>query len=96
MRDAWRRLGAVRYKLADYEGALAAYAKVLEIDPEDLEAHKRRFDCFRQLGRAEEAAAAKKRFEKFRPDDEAQEVVRDFLKKHPEINHDAQPRHVHR
>ena len=95
-RDAWRRLGAVRYKLHAYERALEAYLKVLEIDPEDLEAHKRRLDIYRQLGREREAAEAEKAFLKYKADDEAEQVKRDFLLEHEEINREAQPRHVHR
>ncbi|MHC4931105.1 MAG: multiheme c-type cytochrome [Planctomycetota bacterium] len=95
-RGGWRRLGAVRFKLHRYEDSLAAYLKVLEIDPEDREAHKRRLDLYRLLGREEEAAEARKAFEKFKLDDQAQEVVRDFLLRHPEINDEAQRRHLHR
>jgi len=95
-RDGWRRLGAVRYKLHRYEEALTAYLKVLEIDPEDLESHKRRLDIYRHLGDERSAAEARKAFEKYRDDDEREAVARGFLKKHDEVNHDAQQRHVHR
>jgi len=95
-RDGWRRLGAVRYKLHHYEDSLAAYLKALEIDPEDVEAHKRRLDIYRQLGREKEAAEAQKAFEKYKLDEHAQEVARRFLLENEDINHEAQPRHVHR
>ena len=95
-RDGWRRLGAVRYKLHKYEASLRAYLKVLAIDPEDLEAHKRRLDIYRQLGRDKDAAQAAKALAKYRRDDEAQQVARQFLLDHEEINRDAQKRHVHR
>jgi len=95
-RDGWRRLGAVRYKLHEYEQALDAYLRVLAIDPEDVEAHKRRLDIYNQLGREAEAAEARRAFEKYKPDEEAEEVARDFLQQHEEINHEAQKRHVHR
>ena len=95
-RDGWRRLGAVRYKLHRYEQALEAYLKVLEIDPEDVAAHKRRLDIYRHLGDEAKAREAKKAFDKYRDDDERQEVLRKFLQQYEEINHDAQKRHVHR
>ncbi|MHC4848234.1 MAG: tetratricopeptide repeat protein [Planctomycetota bacterium] len=95
-RDAWRRLGGVRYKLQRWQDSLAAYLKVLEIDPEDLESHKRRLDIYRQLGDEKKAEEAQKAFEKYKLDDEREQVVRQFLKDHPEINQDAQKRHVHR
>jgi tetratricopeptide (TPR) repeat protein len=95
-RDGWRRLGAVRYKLHKYEASLAAYLEALAIDPEDIEAHKRRLDIYRQLGREREAAEAQKAFEKYKPDEEAQEVARRFLLEHDDVNHEAQARHVHR
>ncbi|MHC4939032.1 MAG: tetratricopeptide repeat protein [Planctomycetota bacterium] len=95
-RDAWRRLGAVRFKLQRWDDSLAAYLRVLEIDPEDLEAHKRRLDIYRQLGDEKKAAEAQKAFEKYKLDDEREQVIRKFLQDHPEINEDAQKRHVHR
>jgi tetratricopeptide (TPR) repeat protein len=95
-RDGWRRLGAVRYKLHEYEASLEAYLKVLEIDEEDIEAHKRRRDIYRQLGREREAAEAQRAFDKYRNDDHAQEVARNFLLERDVINREAQPRHVHR
>ncbi|MHC4730367.1 MAG: multiheme c-type cytochrome [Planctomycetota bacterium] len=95
-RDGWRRLGAVRYKLHEYEASLEAYLQVLAIDEEDIEAHKRRRDIYRQLGREREAAEAQKAFDKYRNDDHAQEVARRFLLEHDVINREAQPRHVHR
>ncbi|MHC4339453.1 MAG: tetratricopeptide repeat protein [Planctomycetota bacterium] len=95
-RGGWRRLGAVRFKLHRYEDSLAAYLKALEIDPEDREAHKRRLDLYRLLGREEDAAEAQRAFQKYKLDDQAQEVVRGFLLRHPEINEEAQRRHLHR
>jgi len=94
-RDGWRRLGAVRYKLHKYEESLQAYLKALEIDPEDVESHKRRLDIYRQLGREQEAAEAQKAFEKYKLDEEAQEIARKFLLEHGAVNQEAQPRHVH-
>ncbi len=95
-RDALRRLGGVRYKLHKYEESLDAYLQVLAIDPEDLESHKRRLDIYRQIGRAERAGEAERAFDKYRRDDEAQEIAREFLLRHPEINEDSQKRHTHR
>ncbi|MGQ0613851.1 MAG: tetratricopeptide repeat protein [Planctomycetaceae bacterium] len=95
-RDAWRNLGQVRFKLHKYAEALEAYLEVLALDPEDLEAHKRRLDIYRLLGREAEAAEAEKAFEKYQKDDQAEQVALDFLRRHGEINDDAQRRHVHR
>lgn len=95
-RDAWRRLGAVRYKLHKYEESLEAYLAALEIDPEDVESHKRRLDIYRQLGREREALEAQKAFEKYKLDEHAQEVAQKFLLGHEDTNHESQPRHVHR
>ncbi|MCZ6787080.1 MAG: tetratricopeptide repeat protein [Planctomycetota bacterium] len=94
-RDGWRRLGTVLFKLGRYKAALKTYLRVLEIDPEDLQAHKRRLDIYKLLGREKEAAEAAKAFHKYRRDDQAQQLLREFLQKNPEINEDAQRRHVH-
>ena len=95
-RDAWRRLGEVRYKMKRYEDALKAYLKVLRIDPEDLQSHKRRVDIYRHLGKKYEAAEAEKAFLHFKRDDEAEEVAREFLQRREDINNAAQRRQVHR
>jgi tetratricopeptide (TPR) repeat protein len=95
-RDAWRRLGGVRYKLHRYEASLEAYLRALEIDPEDVEAHKRRQDIYRQLGRDREALEAQRAFEKYKLDEHAQEVAKRYLLEHEALNHETQPRHVHR
>ncbi|HEX5138479.1 MAG TPA: tetratricopeptide repeat protein [Planctomycetota bacterium] len=95
-RDGWRHLGAVRYKLHKYEASLDAYLRALAIDPEDVESHKRRLDIYNQLGREREAAEARKAFEKYKLDEEANEVARRFLLANENVNEEAQPRHVHR
>ncbi len=95
-RDAWRRLGEACYKLGSYEAALEPYLEVLKIDPEDLQAHKRRLDIYNHLGMKREAAAALAAFEKYKSDEEAEQVKRDFLLRRKDINDEAQPRHVHR
>ncbi len=95
-RDVWRRLGEVRYKMQKYDASLQAFLNVLRIDPEDFQAHKRRLDIYRQLGREPEAAEAKKAFDKYKRDNESMAVARRFLLENPAVNHDAQPRHIHR
>ncbi len=95
-RDAWRRLGEVRFKLQRYEDSLVAFLRVLKIDPEDLQSHKRRLDIYRQLGKEFEAGEAEKAFLHFKRDDVAEEVARAFLQSREDINHEAQRRHIHR
>ncbi|MFQ5845506.1 MAG: tetratricopeptide repeat protein, partial [Planctomycetota bacterium] len=94
-REGWRRLGKVRFKLHRYEEALEAYLRLLEIDNEDFGAHEQRLLIYRLLGRDREAAEAAKAFEKYRPDDLADQWTNEFRRRHPEINESAQARHVY-
>ena len=78
------------------EATLAAQQAVPEEQARYLQAHKRRLDICNQLEKKREAAAALAAFEKYKRDDEAEEVKRDFLLRRRDINDEAQPRHVHR
>jgi len=50
--EAWRLL-----RSGDYEGAIAACAEALELEPRGLGAYRMRADAYRRLSRKEEAAA---------------------------------------
>lgn len=57
-KEAWRALASLYDMQKDYERSLEAAAKVLAIDPADVEALRSRFDSLEALGRREESAAA--------------------------------------
>lgn len=89
-REIHRRLSNIRYRLGRYEESLADALEVLRIDPEDREAHYRRFQVYSYLGDDEAAALAEKAYTKFSIDESAQEWTQAFRRKHPEVNLQSQ------
>lgn len=55
---AWAALSVVRLQLEDFEGALEAAQKTLELDPDNDRAERMRYQALRFLGQDEEAQAA--------------------------------------
>ena len=58
MHEAHGSLGYALRKLGDYEGALAAYDRALELDPDYAEALEYRAEAYLGLGRIQLAKAA--------------------------------------
>ncbi len=94
-RNALGERAQALYQLKRYEESLAAWLQVLQVDPEDRNAHHNRAKIYRLLGREREEAEAEKAFERYRLDENAAKVTRDFLQSHPHRNREAQKVHVH-
>ena len=93
-RGAWRDLAEVRYLLRDYEGSLAAALQVLRIDPEDAAAHYRRMLAYAALGDTYREAEAQKAFDRYRVDDNAPQIIRQWRLNDPIANRDVDPLHT--
>jgi tetratricopeptide (TPR) repeat protein len=89
-------LGRLRYNLGDYEDALRDVLRVLAIDPEDREAHYRRFQIYQALGEDDAAALAEKAYRKYWPDESAQQWTEAYRRAEPAVNREDQPVHLHR
>ena len=83
---AWRKLGRTYYLDQKYEPALQAFAKVLEIDPEDRISHYHRMLCLRALGREQNAKVAQAAYEYYQVDESAQEITRAYKLRNPGAN----------
>ena len=68
---------------------------LLRIDAEDANAHYHRMLCYRGLGEAEKAAEAETAYLKYKLDDDAQILTRDYRLRDPNAQFLSQPIHIH-
>jgi len=93
-RGTWLDLSEVRYLLRDYQGSLAAALQVLRIDPEAAPAHYRRMLAYAALGDTFREGEARKAFDRYRIDDNAPQLVRQWRANDPIANRDVDPLHT--
>lgn len=89
------QIGRVQFLARDYTAALATLERVLLIDPEDLMAHYTMMLAARGAGELERSARHQKLYERFKADEGAQELTREYRERHPEDNTERQPVHEH-
>jgi len=94
-RDTWRRLSETLFRIQRYEDSLDAALQVLRIDPENVSAHYQRMLIYRAMGETEFEEESRKAFDKYRIDDNAPQVVKEWRLKNPIANREVEPRHVH-
>ena len=94
-RWTWRHVAEAQYELRDYEGALRSALEVLRIDPEDDEAHYLRVQVYAATGQLEAEAEARKAFERYRIDDNAPQLIKQYRLESPLMNREIDPLHVH-
>jgi len=79
-------------KFAD---AVKVLNSVLEIDPEDLQAHYNLMLCYNGLGDEKSAHDHQVRYLRFKADESAQTITGPYRQKHPEDNNERQSIHEH-
>ncbi|MCE9636249.1 MAG: tetratricopeptide repeat protein [Planctomycetes bacterium] len=105
-RTIHQRMGRIAWREGRTDDALAAYLRVLAIDPEDRESHYQRMliyqakvDDAKTDGEKAEmklaAAEAEKAFKKYSIDESAQKWTNDFRRARPDVNLESDPVHVH-
>ncbi|HKY20600.1 MAG TPA: tetratricopeptide repeat protein [Vicinamibacterales bacterium] len=89
------QLGRVLFLKRQFKDAVVQFARVLKIDPEDLQAHYNLMLCYQGLG--DEAAAARERtlYERFKADESAQAITGPYRQLHPDDNNERQAIHEH-
>jgi tetratricopeptide (TPR) repeat protein len=87
--------GRILFLKRDYDAAIAAFARVLAIDPEDLQAHYNLMLCWRGKGDAPRAEREQKLYERFKVDETAQFITGPYRQLHPEDNNERQQVHEH-
>ncbi len=90
------QIGRVLFLKREYKEAIAELQKVLEIDPEDLQAHYNLMLCWQGLGDAEKARRAQALYTRFKAHESAQAITGPYRQLHPHDNNERQAIHEHR
>jgi Flp pilus assembly protein TadD len=87
--------GRILFLQKKYADAIREFQHVLEIDPEDLQAHYNLMLCYTGLGQKDRAEAHQKLYLRFKADESAQSITGPYRISHPEDNNERQPIHEH-
>jgi tetratricopeptide (TPR) repeat protein len=88
-------MGRILFLQRRYREAITELGKVLEIDPEDLQAQYNLMLCWQGLGDADKAARAQALYQRFKADESAQFITGPYRQLHPEDNNERQSIHEH-
>jgi Flp pilus assembly protein TadD len=94
-RVALNDLGRILFLQRKYDQAVKVLQQVLEIDPEDLEAHYNLMLCYSGLGNQPMAKAHEERYLRFKADEASQTITGPYRRLHPEDNNERQAIHEH-
>jgi Flp pilus assembly protein TadD len=94
-RVALNDLGRVLFLQRKYAEAVKTLESVLEIDPENLEAHYNLMLCYNGLGNEKLAKEHQERYLRFKADESAQAITGPYRQAHPEDNNERQAIHEH-
>jgi tetratricopeptide (TPR) repeat protein len=89
------QIGRILFLKRDFAEALKFLERVLEVDPEDVQAHYNLALVYRGLGQIEKAARAEKLFRRFKADESAQSLTQKPRMVSHEDNNERQPIHDH-
>lgn len=87
--------GRILFLKRQYQEAIAMFRRVLEIDPEDLQAHYNLMLCYRGSGDKDMAAREEKLYRRFKAQESSQAITGPFRKLNPEDNNERQSIHEH-
>jgi Flp pilus assembly protein TadD len=94
-RVALNDLGRILFLQRKYDEAVKMLQSVLEIDPEDLQAHYNLMLCYNGLGNEKLAREHEARYMRFKADESSQAITGPYRQKHPEDNNERQSIHEH-
>jgi Flp pilus assembly protein TadD len=90
------QIGRVLFLQRKFDAAVAAFTRVLAIDPEDLQAHYNLMLCYQGLGNTPLAAREQTLYTRFKADEASQSITGEFRLRSPEDNNERQSIHEHR
>ena len=94
-RVALNDLGRILFLQRKYSDAVTPLQSVLEIDPEDLQAHYNLMLCYNGLGNERLAKDHQARYMRFKADESSQAITGPYRQAHPEDNNERQAIHEH-
>src|SRR5258706_5193956 len=94
-RVAVNNLGRVLFLQRKYAEAVTVLQRVLDIDPEDLQAHYNLMLCYNGLGDEKMAKEHQQRYLRFKADESAQAITGPYGQLNPEDNNERQNIHEH-
>jgi tetratricopeptide (TPR) repeat protein len=89
------QLGRVLFLQRKYGEAIAEFQRVLDVDPEDLQAHYNLMLAHQGLGNDQAAERARRLYERFKADESAQAITGPYRQLHPFDNNERQAVHEH-
>jgi thioredoxin-like negative regulator of GroEL len=89
------QIGRIEFLERDYPDAARDLEAVLDIDPEDVQAHYNLMLCYRGLGKLDLAAREGQLFQRFKADESAQRITAKRRLLSPEDNNERQQIHDH-
>ncbi len=87
--------GRILFLKREFAAAVAALNGVLDVDPEDLQAHYNLMLAYRGLGNAAAADREEKLYLRFKAEESSQAITGDYRRVHAEDNNERQPIHEH-
>jgi len=94
-RVALNDLGRIYFLQRKYAEGVKVLKSVLEIDPEDLQAHYNLMLCYSGLGDEKQAHDHQVRYLRFKADEASQNITGPYRQLHPEDNNERQAIHEH-
>ena len=94
-RVALNDLGRILFLERKYPDAVKVLESVLEIDPEDLQAHYNLMLCYNGMGNEKLAKEHQERYLRFKADESSQVITGPYRQLHPEDNNERQSVHEH-
>lgn len=94
-RVAINDLGRIQFLQRKYKDAIETLNRVLEIDPEDLQAQYNLMLCYGGFGDQKQAHEHEVRYLRFKADESSQTITGPYRQLHPEDNNERQAIHEH-
>ena len=88
-------MGRVLFLQEKHAEAVQVLKKIMQIDPEDLQAHYNLMLAYGALGKKEEAEKERELYLRFKANESAQEITGGFRQSHPYENNERQRIHEH-
>jgi Tfp pilus assembly protein PilF len=89
------QMGRILFLKREYAEAVKTLERVLQVDPEDVQAHYNLMLAYRGLGHADKAARSEKLFRRFKADESSQAITAKPRMLSPEDNNERQMIHDH-